>query len=212
MCLQGYAESARDFTRAFSGCSDGNGDILLVEADSGAGAGPQPVICTTQTGGNVNDDIVAKATAEFRSSVVAAALQRAGIYVSPKRLAHLSAQIIGNLTVGAAMDALLASECVPQMFQNKYCVLVSGSSVRQEESVRVLTYGFIGSPESGDRPDMKYTPFMLRLLTENLLEKKDSAEAEAGGAGQKIAMIYVSTMLHTPSPPQCDSQGRTRRI
>ena len=112
----GYAESSRDFTRAFAGCKDGKGDILLMGVEAlGGESGPAPVVCTQQTGGNVNDDVVALATAEFRRSTVATALAAAGIYCSPKRLAELSARLIGNLTVGAAMDALLQNECVPQV-------------------------------------------------------------------------------------------------
>ena len=42
---------------------------------------------------------------------------------------------------------------------------------------------------------MKYTPFMLRLLTENLLE---ITGAGAGTAGEQIAMLYSVT----PTPRQ----------
>ena len=35
--------------------------------------------------------------------------------------------------------------------------------------LRVATYAFIGQPLRGDRPDKKATPYMLRLLSPNLL-------------------------------------------
>ena len=87
------------------------------------------------------------------------------------------------------------------MFQNKYVVLVSGAAA-QPESVRVLTYGYIGGPESGDRPDMKYTPFMLRMLTENLLDQDQdggsrfsSSDPNSNSAGKQISMRYA--VVHT---------------
>ena len=88
----------------------------------------------------------------------------------------------------AHRDALIQHECIPQMFQNKYVILVSAAA--QVESVRVLTYGFVGGPESGDRPDMKHTPFMLRLLTENLLGREGITLRANETAGQEIAMKY----------------------
>ena len=183
------AESARDFTRAFAGCKDGKGDILAMGLEElEARAGPTPVICgLQQTGVNAND--TALATADFRQGTVSATLAAAGIYCSPMKLEELSARLIGNLTVGAAMDALVQMECIPQMFQNKYVILVSAAA--QVESVRVLTYGFIGGPESGDRPDMKHTPFMLRLLTENLLGQEGVTLTANQTAGQQIAMNYA---------------------
>ena len=97
------AESARDFTRAFAGCKDGKGDILVMGLEElKAGAGPTPVICgLQQTGVNAND--TALATADFRQGTVRAVLAAAGIYCSPTKLAEVSARLIGNLTVGAAM-------------------------------------------------------------------------------------------------------------
>ena len=172
-------EAARDFMRAFNS----GRDILLRGSDPDAAAAPVPVP-VTKTGGSVNADVVAAVAEEFGASVLAQALAEAGIFRSPAQLRALTARVIGNLTVGAAMDALTKHGCLPAMFQNKYVVVVSGASSRPE-SVRVLTYGFVGDTSTrplGDRPDMKYTPFVLRLLTENLL---DRSEAE-----RSVAMSY----------------------
>ena len=87
------------------------------------------------------------------------------------------------------MDALVQMECIPQMFQNKYVILVSAAA--QVESVRVLTYGFIGGPESGDRPDMKHTPFMLRLLTENLLGQEGKPDCWAADCYELCCIAYT---------------------
>ena len=37
-------------------------------------------------------------------------------------------------------------------------------------SVRVATYSFVGEPAFGDRPDTKSTPFVLRMVTEDLAQ------------------------------------------
>ena len=42
--------------------------------------------------------------------------------------------------------------------------------------MRVLTYGFVGDPIGGDRPDTKHTQYVLRLLTENLLQRETETE------------------------------------
>ena len=42
----------------------------------------------------------------------------------------------------------------------------------------MLTYGFVGDPIGGDRPDSKHTQYVLRLLTENLLQKKTETKTE----------------------------------
>eukprot|EP01044_Picomonas_judraskeda_P013381 COSAG03_NODE_2017_length_3211_cov_1.522172_2_plen_358_part_00 len=100
-------------------------------------------------------------------------------------------------------------ECTPQMFQNKYVILVSAAA--QVESVRVLTYGFVGGPESGDRPDMKHTPFMLRLLTENLLSQEGTTLTANETAGQKITMKY--SVSPTPAEAASSEIARdTRRM
>ena len=52
------------------------------------------------------------------------------------------------------------------------------------DQVRVATYAFVGEPVLGDRPDRKHTPFMLKILTPDLLkgdsmpDKDDEVEFE----------------------------------
>ena len=38
--------------------------------------------------------------------------------------------------------------------------------------LRVLTVAFVGGPISGDRPDTKRTPFLLRMIRANLVEDR----------------------------------------
>ena len=184
-------EAARDFARAFAGCMGGKGDIMLLTVSDAEAAPPRPVVCAASAGGDVNQRSVSAATDAFRAQVLAPALAAAGAAaLAPALLGELSERLIGNLSVGAAMEALTQHGCAPAMHQNKFLLLVG------QDSVRVLTYGYIGEPVSGDRPDTKHTPFTLRLLTENLLSPPLEPEAEpesdgSGGGARGMTISYA---------------------
>ena len=166
--LAEWKEASRDFTRAFVATGNGSGDMLLMgtrQLTSGRGgrAGMEAMVCKTKSGGNVNEEVTSLAAAEFEEIVRAAATE-SEIPLAAQALTDLSRRIIGHLTVTPGMDVLVGNEVAPAMFQNKFVVL-SGCG-----QVRVATYGFIGGPAVGDRPDRKATPFVLRMLSSNLLE------------------------------------------
>ena len=50
------------------------------------------------------------------------------------------------------------------LHQPRYVILLGRSQLR------VATYAFVGAPVHGDRPDRKHTPFVLKMLTANLLQ------------------------------------------
>jgi hypothetical protein len=169
VALPGIAETARDFTRAFSACADGSGDMstLGVQQLQDHAAAPVPMQATVHTGGDVNAENVAKACAEFKEQIVSPTLKAAGIELGKAQLEQLMALIIGNLTVTPGMEGLITNGASPAMFQNKYILMAAPLC-----GVRVVTYGFIGSATCqplGDRPDRKYTPVLLRLVTDDLL-------------------------------------------
>lgn len=164
--LAGGAESARDFMRTYSACKQGRGDIMMMgHEELKTRSGPVHVECTGAAGGNVNEDIAQAAKLEF-SAALGRAMRDTGIFCSETQRQALLERVVGNLTVTPAMSLLLPAG-QHAMFQNKYVVLIAS------ECVRVATYGFIGGPVEGDRPDRKYTPFTLRLLTANLLAHGD---------------------------------------
>ena len=71
------------------------------------------------------------------------------------------------------MDVLVGNDAPPAMYQNKFVVLSCKSQIR------VATYGFIGAPAVGDRPDQKATPYALRMLSSNLLQGWKDGKSEA---------------------------------
>ena len=179
VALPGLAETSRDFTRAFSACKDGAGDMFVLGAAQlkNRAAGPAPIEAELSTGGDVNAEIVAKAVAEFKEQTVLPALAATGaVGLAGEELEALMGCVIGNLTVTPSMEGLMSNGASPAMFQNKYVLATGGLS-----GVRVVTYGFICSAMAqplGDRPDRKYTPFVLRLVTEDLLAVEPGAAVE----------------------------------
>lgn len=194
-------ESARDFTRVFSGCTSGKGDLLLLVVTSAAEPSSQPepptrIVCSSPAAhGDVTAPVMDAAISEFRASVLRPALVAAGgsglaaVAQSAEALASLCARVVGSCTVGAAMDLLLDHSCMPQLFQNKYVILVSGD---EDAAVRVLTYGFVGDAIGGDRPDTKHTPYVLRMLTENLLHRHDDGGDGSGEADSEQEAVAAS--------------------
>jgi len=92
----------------------------------------------------------------------------------------LWALLMKNVSVNAALRLLQAAELKPkdlQFLQPRFVVLVgrAGAVLDPERPdrpvVRMATYGFIGGPVLGDRPDRKYTPCSLRILTDDLLAR-----------------------------------------
>ena len=59
--------------------------------------------------------------------------------------------------------------------------------------VRVATYAFAGSPVRGDRPDTKHSPYILRLLSEDLLSVARTATG-ADTAGSS-AIVFCRRVI-----------------
>jgi hypothetical protein len=79
-------------------------------------------------------------------------------------LRELARAVVYHLTVNPAIHVVLSHDVQPPaLMQPRYVVLVGHGHVR------VATYAFAGSPVKGDRPDNKHSPYILRLLSPNLL-------------------------------------------
>eukprot|EP01047_Picozoa_sp_COSAG01_P063400 COSAG01_NODE_8210_length_2874_cov_1.873514_4_plen_378_part_00 len=186
-----WREASRDFTRTFVATAHGSGDIMLAgvrQAAAAAAGGPllEPVQCSLSTGGNVNEEVNSAATLEFES-IVQQILSEASIVLDAAALTAVSRRAVGHLTVTPSMQVLTDHAVPPAMFQNKF-VLVAGSN-----TLRVATYGFVGEPVRGDRPDLKATPFVLRLLSPELLVETARGSTEGSGADTVEYAVRRST-------------------
>lgn len=102
----------------------------------------------------VMEEFEAMLTARLESGSAAAKLGAAGVV---KRA-------IGHLSVTPAVQLALYTKLPVSLHQPCY-VLCLGHG-----QLRVATYAFVGEPVSGDRPDRKHTPFILKILTPDLLK------------------------------------------
>ena len=158
-----FAESCRDFTRAYTASAGGSGDMLLLGVQQIQDNNRMmPIKSEMRTSGNVNEEVSAEAVREFQS-ILSTSIRAAGIKLAAADLEQLSKRLIGHLTVSPAMQLLLDFGISPALYQNKFLVLTG------KGGVRVATYGYIGDSPLGDRPDRKYTGIVLRMLTGDLL-------------------------------------------
>lgn len=86
-------------------------------------------------------------------------------------LRELARRVAAHLSVGPGMQVTLQNGLPPALWQPTFLLCIGGGQVR------VLTFAFIGEPVTGDRPDCKSTPFVLRMVTEDLLPGARQAAA-----------------------------------
>jgi len=79
-----------------------------------------------------------------------------------------------QLTVGPALQFTIDVGLQPRILQPRFVVVIG------LRSLRVATVGFVGEPIIGDRPSEQRTPFVVRLLTQNLLEIDTAGDREGG--------------------------------
>lgn len=110
---------------------------------------------------------------------------------SSEALTRVARLILYHLTVKPAMEVCLACKIFPPaMYQPKF-LLGCCNSTSGGGCLRVFTWGFVGAPVFGDRPDNKATPYLMRLCSSNLL-KKEQPEPEQG--------LVQQPMMAPPAP------------
>merc|ERR1719410_3305586 len=83
--------------------------------------------------------------------------------VDPAALEELGHHVAMHISIGPGMQAVMQSRWPPALWQPLYVVCVGCLQIR------VLTFAFVGEPVSGDQPANKYTPAVLRLVTDDLV-------------------------------------------
>mmetsp|Transcript_69501 Transcript_69501/g.137460 ORF Transcript_69501/g.137460 Transcript_69501/m.137460 type:complete len:502 (-) Transcript_69501:26-1531(-) len=108
--------------------------------------------------------------------------------LTPELLKGLTSRVAASISVVPGMQAVMSHELPPALWQPSFVVCIGSGQVR------VLTLAFVGEPVCGDRPSSKSTPFVLRLLTDDL------ASAESQGPSLycvRHALGYAGTVaLH----------------
>mmetsp|Transcript_21978 Transcript_21978/g.63368 ORF Transcript_21978/g.63368 Transcript_21978/m.63368 type:complete len:418 (+) Transcript_21978:64-1317(+) len=118
--------------------------------------------------------------------------QVAGWQLNPAALEELVRQVAVHISVGPGMQVVEQKDLPPALWQPAFVVCIGGGQVR------VLTVAFVGDPVIGDRPDRKRTPFLLRLLTSDLV----AAVAPAlEGMPRPATTVHFSAAGATPGLP-----------
>ena len=203
-----WEEHLRDFNRTW-----GSGAILLVGPQQVGSLPPAPDAAagevspdTSVTAGPVKIESVlstfdAEACGDDKLKKLEQTLAQvlAGAQMNPssdQALSELTRRVVYYLTVTPGMSLVLEhAVSPPSLMQPRFVVLVGNNQVR------VATYAFCGSPVKGDRPDRKYSPYVLRLLSEN--QWRDSLGAADGEVAPAAAPVVL------PEVPTGDLPGQT---
>lgn len=164
--LPAFDETARDFTRAYVA---GSSDMLFLSPEIGMHE-PLSIPCSISATGSVNQDVTEQAVDQF-GEFLATSIRAIGDQTKETGTARIGLpsealiqRIIANLTVTPGMQCLLDNGLSPAIFQNKYIVVIASGQIR------VITYGFVGEPVTGDRPDRKATPYCLIIISGDLTQ------------------------------------------
>lgn len=112
--------------------------------------------------------------------------------LEPELLEGLARHIVASVSVSPGMQVVMKHSISPALWQPTFVVCIGN------DQIRVVTLAFIGGPVMGDRPSSKSTPFILRLVTDDLLAA--GAQSDTRGPSQysvQPAPMSVATMaLH----------------
>eukprot|EP01043_Picozoa_sp_COSAG02_P018693 COSAG02_NODE_879_length_16244_cov_15.397956_7_plen_845_part_00 len=202
-----WEEHLRDFNRTW-----GAGAILLVgpqqvgdlppvpdaasgeiSPDTGITAGPVKIesVLSTFDAEACGDDKLRKLEQTLRQVLAGAQMSPS----SDQELSDLTRRVVYYLTVTPGMSLVLDhAVSPPSLLQPRFVVLIGNNQVR------VATYAFCGGPVKGDRPDRKYSPYALRLLSEN--QWRDSPGDVNGDAA-------AAAPVPAPDVPTGDILGQT---
>jgi len=113
---------------------------------------------------------------------------------------ELGRQVAIHISIGPGIQVAMQGELPPTLWQPAFVVCIGCNQVR------VVTFAFVGEPVAGDRPDRKYTPWVLRLVSGDLVA---DARPRAGGARNLAAT--ASEKGQPPSSPVVRPLTRAQR-
>jgi len=87
-------------------------------------------------------------------------------------LRNVSRNVAAQISVGPGMEATMKAQLAPALWQPIFLICIGSGQVR------VITCAFVGEPVTGDRPDCKCTPYILRLATSDLMAEAKGAKRD----------------------------------
>eukprot|EP00419_Tripos_fusus_P003175 CAMPEP_0172680416 /NCGR_PEP_ID=MMETSP1074-20121228/16749_1 /TAXON_ID=2916 /ORGANISM="Ceratium fusus, Strain PA161109" /LENGTH=358 /DNA_ID=CAMNT_0013498741 /DNA_START=176 /DNA_END=1252 /DNA_ORIENTATION=- len=192
-----WAECLRDLTRTLHGLGVyivGSEQMYPLRAEMKTLGDLSPATCEAAFGSltrAICDELTAQGAAQNASVSAPATPLRGSLWrqqlgtvsnwqLDSLELTELTRRVAAHITVGPGMHVVLQQTLPPALWQPAFVICISRSQVR------VLTFAFIGEPVTGNRPDRKCTPFMLRLLTGNLAPATFQAQALPSGSETEV--------------------------
>jgi len=175
------AERERDFARTFIA-----GGIAVLTPTMFEQAMRRPNRCSSITGdvvytqpSDISTEAVREAVADFREQLLQAIED-----ISPEdqerswtHEAVTACYVIANLNIGPALDFAVQVGITPRILQPRFIVVLLPNSIR------VAMVGYVGEPLIGERPFDQSTPFVVRLLTDNLMNYSPGCDLTRAGGG-----------------------------
>jgi hypothetical protein len=171
------------------------GGVMVISAGSQRSA---EAIASLGSSGSSNTSDVQEVVAEFQTLL--ASRLASGSAAAELGAEALTRRLVGHLSVTPALQLALYTKLPVSLHQPRYVICIGRSQVR------VAMYAFVGAPVSGDRPDRKHTPFVLKILTPDLLEGEDMP-----GKDDEIGFEYTvgaASRNALPPPPPKTRQAR----
>jgi hypothetical protein len=172
------------------------GGVMVISAGSQRSA---EAIASLGSSGSSNTSDVQEVVAEFQTLL--ASRLASGSAAAELGAEALTRRLVGHLSVTPALQLALYTKLPVSLHQPRYVICIGRSQVR------VAMYAFVGAPVSGDRPDRKHTPFVLKILTPDLLEGEDMP-----GKDDEIGFEYtVGAASRNALPPPTPKTRQARR-
>jgi len=174
--LKVWAQCLRDTKRSIEG-----GKVVVV------GRNRTVVTLPSEAIGDVSEKAARLAFEALKSALAAelassstppAADAHAEAGVEAPGLLELTRRVVAQLTVDVCMQVVRENGHLKALWQPISAICVHNGQVR------VMTLAFVGEPVCGERPDEKRTPFLLRLLTDDLA-------APASGSQDPVLTSYL---------------------
>jgi hypothetical protein len=184
-------EGLRDFARIFFA----NDRKIFIAAEGMPSMRPlQPTVGPSSSHiGDLNEQVVERATSRFTEVVTAQLTQVFGTAPDPACVERLCSKAMLAMTVNVGLDFALHMEMLPSFLQPVFLIIVLGEPMQ----ARVATYGFVAQkPEQikGDRPESKRTPICVRLLSPDLMADREE-QASDWHVDYKLWEVRTTTIL-----------------
>eukprot|EP00927_Polykrikos_kofoidii_P001303 TRINITY_DN10471_c0_g1_i1.p1 TRINITY_DN10471_c0_g1~~TRINITY_DN10471_c0_g1_i1.p1 ORF type:complete len:252 (+),score=41.65 TRINITY_DN10471_c0_g1_i1:71-826(+) len=169
-----FVERKRDFSRI----AQTNSGLLVVTPASGD---PKPWTCRSAAAAGTDSDTPDAVFEEFSEWLLQELMASASGCPMTEGLAS---RIVASVAVGETIGFAMAHKVQPFFPQSKFVLVLSRTG-----EARVLWLAFATDQP---KPNMKHTPYIVKLVTDNLNCSKVAAEAATKGVAMEYCGVHTS--------------------